>query len=152
MSARITWQGVGEFRVSLVGLPAALADEAVEIVRTHAEGAAAEITAGYPAVTGNLKRGMRVSYFKNPLNSGAEVRNRAPHSWWYDNGTQARHYTTKKNGVRHETGAMWGGSRPPTHLFVRTMIKWRRRFDAAIAFQLRQHDLVVTETDTDAAA
>jgi hypothetical protein len=144
MSAKLTLEGVPEFHAEFDRLAETLTAEATPIVTQHAVGAAADVTAHYPEVTGNLKRGMKVTPFRTPVATGAEVVNRASHAWWYDNGTQARHYTTKANGVRHDTGAMWGGSRPPTHLFVRTMIRWRTRMDAAVRAIVEGHGVTVT--------
>jgi hypothetical protein len=95
-------------------------------VEAAANGAAAEIGAKYSVRTGHLRDGLQVRPSEvSHFGAGAILVNRAKHAWLYDNGSQARHYTTK-SGARHDTGAMWGKT-PPTHVFVRTIVIRKRR-------------------------
>jgi hypothetical protein len=97
-------------------------------VEAAANGAAAEIWGEVSRfVLAHLRDGVEVTFTVevSHFGAGAISRNRAKHAWLYDNGSQARHYTTK-SGATHDTGAMWGKT-PPTHVFVRTVIRKRRQ-------------------------
>jgi hypothetical protein len=114
--------GLDELREALRNLPDELTGEGSHIVEGNANGAAAQIKAGYKRRTGNLGDGVKVE----PLGvgrfaAGVVVRNTAKHAVIFENGTQARHYYTI-NGVKHETGRM-----PPGHVFVPAVIRKRRQ-------------------------
>ena len=135
MSVTLNWVGLDEFKAALRQLPQHLADEARSIVTDRALTAGVDIEGVYRQhdVTGNLSSHVKVESAVNTGNFGvnAKVKSTARHAWWFDNGTQARHYTTKACHD-HRTGKMWGRS-APTHAFVRTMIRQRR---------LMQEDLI----------
>lgn len=132
---RIVWDGLDELRAELRKLPAELADEASGIVLQHADGAAQEIKAAYPSRTGNLRNGMAViRSAAGRFGVGAIVRNRAPHAWIFENGTQARHASIGANR----------GSMPPGHVFIPRVIKWRHRMYGALKAMLVRHGLVVS--------
>lgn len=138
MPNRLVFDGLEELKAELRALPAALHLEARGIVALRAERAKAEIEAGYAVRTGNLRKGLRIRDLNpGPLFAAYELRNNAPHAWLYDNGSQLRH---KVSGA--STGAMWGKT-PPTHLFVRTMIKHRREMYRELADLLTRHGLTV---------
>lgn len=123
---QIVWNGLEELRAQLRNLPADCAEEASGIVDEAAREAQATIEAGYPVVSGRLRAGLRVTHVhEGKYAAGAVLKNTAKHAWLYDNGSEARHYVSG-GGARHATGKMWG-RRPPTHLFVRTVIRARRR-------------------------
>lgn len=139
----LKWAGLEELRAQLRALPAELAAEASRIVLDSAEAARSEIDAGYPEVSGNLKRGLIVKRAAaGPYGAGAVLTNRAKHAWLYDNGTQARHYVTQA-GKTHPTGRMWGKS-APTHLFVKTVIRKRRLMYERLKGLLQRHGLTVS--------
>jgi hypothetical protein len=124
-------------------LPDELKGEARHIVEAAANGAAAEIGAKYSVRTGHLRDGLQVRPSEvSHFGAGAILINRAKHAWLYDNGSQARHYTTK-SGARHDTGAMWGKT-PPTHVFVRTVIRKRRQMYEQLKDLLTRNGLQVS--------
>ena len=123
---RLVFDGLAELREELRNLPADLTDEATGIVDDAAREAEATIDAGYPTRSGRLRAGLRVTrVHAGKYAAGAILKNVAKHAWLYDNGSEARHYVTD-SGSKHETGEMWG-RRPPTHLFVRTVVRVRRK-------------------------
>ncbi len=142
---RLQWNGLQELREELLTLPADLTAEAEGIVLGAGQDAQAEIGAIYQAHarSHHLADGLQLS---NEPNGTYEVRailrSRAPHAWLFDNGSQARHYTTKK-GQPHNTGAMWSRT-PPTHAFVGTVIRHRRLMYERLKLVLVRHGLTVS--------
>lgn len=120
----------------LRNLPADLAGEAAHIVEAAANAAAVTVRSEYGAhrVTGELQDGVSVEHRPSgPYGAGARLRSKAPHAWLFDHGSQARHWRTGKS-----TGAMWE-KRPPTHVFVRAVIRERRRMWDALRQLLLRH-------------
>lgn len=149
--ASVTWTGLDELRAQLQRMPAELTGEASGIVTDAAASAKAEIVGIYEQhrVTGNLAKrvtmgpsGGRETQLSGHFGVAIVVKSTAPHAWLFDNGSQARHYITK-TGQPHDTGKMWGRT-PPTHAFVRTMIKHRRRMYSRLADMLRRSGLIVS--------
>lgn len=121
MSASVRFTGLEEFKAALSRLPQELSGEGQAIVYGAADEAAAEIIAKYPARTGNLRKGVKVTRSASAFATTAVVKNTAPHAFIFENGTEARHYFTDPGGVRKEVGKM-----PPGHVFVPIVIRKRR--------------------------
>jgi hypothetical protein len=137
----LTIEGLDELRAALRRLPEELAAEAGGIVLTAATDAASAMDAQYAAHewTGNLRRGLSVTREEATQRYGARavVKNRAPHAWWAENGTQIRR-TSK--GVNR-------GAMPPIHVFVPTAIKYRRAMVEQLKALVRRAGLVVSDTE-----
>jgi hypothetical protein len=120
----VTWsKELEELKQALAHMPQALAGESDKIVEGTANGAAVAVRQvyGQHRVTGYLQGHVHVTRFdKGKVAVGWLVKSTAPHAWLFDNGTQVRH---KASGA--STGQMWGQT-PPTHVFVRTMGRFRR--------------------------
>lgn len=139
MSSSLRFDGLDELRAALRALPSDLAVEASHLVEGAANAAAAEIKAGYKVWSGNLRDHLYVTHQdKGRYGAGAIVTNTAKHAWVYDNGSAARHYTTRR-GRRHATGAM-----PPTHLFTGAMIRHRRQMYDGLKAMLERNGLAVS--------
>jgi hypothetical protein len=141
VSASVRWSGLNELRAALRNLPEELTAEAGHIVEGAANGAAVDIKRDYAKHrrTGDLQDGLTVTHFeKGKFSAGAIVKNTAKHAWLFDNGSQARHYITKR-GKKHATGAM-----PPSHIFVRGAIRARRKMYEQLKALLERKGLVVT--------
>lgn len=105
-------------------IPEELTGEASHIMEDAANGAAVAVKQvyGQHRVTGKLQNGVSVShFFKGKFIAYAIVKSASPIAWLFDNGSQARHWASGKS-----TGTMWGKT-PPTHIFVKTAIHFRRR-------------------------
>jgi hypothetical protein len=150
---RIQWTGLTELRAWLRNLPEHLTNEASGIVSSSVQHAFTEIYNGYPiGPTGNLRRGLKMRLpgeggsgmraSSKALGVNAILYNHAPHAWFYDNGTATRRSSTRPGGL---------GYMKPTHLFVRTAIKWRTAMYARLVFMLEREGLIVTGS-FDAAA
>ena len=135
MSNQIVWSGLDEFGAQLRVLPAAVTTEAGPIVLGAATDAKAAMQ--YP---GDL--GARV-YVKTlpagPFAAKVGIANPHPLANIFEDGTEARHYLTKKRGVTHLTGRM-----PPGHVFVPAVIRARRAMYEALKALLVQHGLTVS--------
>jgi hypothetical protein len=138
---KLTIEGLEELRAALRQLPQELADEAGPIVLTLAQYAADEMDQKYAAHewTGNLRNGLSVTRDDAYIRFGARavVKNRAPHAWWAENGTQIRKTSTGAN-----RGAM-----PPIHVFVPSAIRWRRAMVEQLKGLVRRAGLVVSDTE-----
>ncbi len=145
MSASVRWTGLDELRAALRQLPEELEGEGDIIVEEAANYAAAGITQEYERHkrSGNLIRGLRVTHNTKPrFGAVAVLKSTSQHAWLFDNGSQARHYVTKR-GKRHNTGEMWGRT-PPTHTLVRNAIKARRRMNGQLRQLVERHGFVVS--------
>lgn len=141
---RLVFDGLDELRAALRRLPDDLTGEASHIVEGAANGAAATIGAGYAVKSGELLEGLTVTHaHAGKYGAGMVVKNTAKHAWLYDNGSEARHYVTA-SGAEHATGKMWG-RRPPTHLFVRSVVRARRRMFEQLKAMVTRHGLVVRD-------
>lgn len=136
---RLVFDGLEQLKADLRRLPDELKAEASQIVEGAANDASAEIKSGYHVRTGNLRDHIYVTHQDaGRFSAGAIVKNTAKHAWLYDNGSQARH---RASGA--STGTMWGHT-PPTHLFVKTVIKFRRRMYAQLKDLLTRKGLTVS--------
>jgi hypothetical protein len=141
MSARVEWDGLEELKAALRALPAELAAEAAHIVEAKANQADADVTAvyGQHVVTGHLRDRQTVTETQaGPFGVAFEVKNPDPIAWLFDNGSEARHWLGGKS-----TGVMWGHT-PPTHVFVRSMMRRRREMYAQLKALLERKGLVVS--------
>jgi hypothetical protein len=111
--ATVTIDGFDELMQALQHLPDHLVEKATTIVSDAADRMLTEATSGYPS--GALQAGMvKTEQAMGRYGVGYQVKNRAPHAWWYEHGTETRH--TAKGADR---GAMYGGPKsPPGHVFI----------------------------------
>jgi len=141
MSAALTWSGLDELRAELRRLPEDLRGEAGHVAEAAANAATTTIKGvyGQHRVTGHLQNATSVEEIHTgPFGVGYRVRVSDPIAWLFDNGSQARHWAGGKS-----TGTMWGKT-PPTHAFVRTMIRARRPMYAQLKDLLVRHGLSVS--------
>lgn len=136
---KLIFDGMDELKRQLRNLPKELTGEASKIVMDSANDAANAARADYPEVTGNLRKGVKVSSEAvGQFGAGAVVKSTSPHAWLYDHGSQARHWDTGKS-----TGKMWGKTRPK-HTFAKAMIRHRKRMYARLKELLVSKGLLVT--------
>lgn len=113
--------GLADLKQALLNLPKELQAEAGHIVQGHANAAAVKIKAAYPRITGRLRDKVNVTYdLTTGVAASAVVKNPSPLAYIFENGTEARHYTTV-NGKVHQTGRM-----PGFHVFIPTVMQERR--------------------------
>lgn len=138
---QIAINGLDELREELRALPQDLADEAAVIVQAHAQAAYSEMDQKYAEhdKTGNLRRGLTVmqNYTGGRFAVRWIVRNRAPHAYWAEHGTEMRQTTT---GVGR-------GRMKPLHIFIPIAIRKRELMVNALAGVVRRHGLRVTEAE-----
>ena len=137
----VTWEGLNEFRAQLRELPRRLAGEASHLMEAAANGAAVDIRTvyGQHRVTGHLQESVSVTQEATSAYGVIYlVKSSDPIAWLFDNGSQARHWARGKS-----TGAMWGKT-PPTHAFVGTMMRARRRMYSTLADMMVREGLIVS--------
>jgi len=137
---RFVFTGLAELHAELRRLPAALQEEARDIIQSHAREAADSVTAVYAqhAVTHHLERSVEVVEERSLYGAAVRVRVKDPIAWLFDNGSAARHWDSGKS-----TGTMWGKT-APTHVFVKTMIKVRGKMWQALSSLVARAGLEVT--------
>jgi hypothetical protein len=143
---RFVFDGIDELREALRNLPAELAAEAAGYVTDNAEAAVADVRRVYEAHvdSGNLVSRLFISTSSSAFGAGALVRNTAKHAWLFENGSQARHWTGPR-GTGKSTGEMWGKTaQPPSHTFIRSMMKHRKHMYEQLRAMLERHGLEVT--------
>ncbi len=134
------FDGLDELRAALRSLPADLAAEATTIVQQAAVGAKADMQ--YPATAAELTEHLVVDTVDGgPYGAAARVRNTSRMAFWFENGTEARHYITKAHGVRHELGRML-----PGHYFLPPVIRRRAAMYQQLKALVERHGLTVTGT------
>jgi len=132
---RFVWDGLQQLFAELRALPEHLRDEGGGIVHEKAQDALNEIEAAYPERTGNLKDGLDLrTQSSSTFGVSYVVRNRSPHAWLFDNGSQARHTAIGAN-----RGAM-----PPRPTFVPSVIRHRGAMYEALKDLLRRAGLEVS--------
>lgn len=132
---RIRWDGLDELRDALRRLPEELRGEGSEIVVTNATGAKTEIVEKYPDRTGNLRGRVTLGLDSGSrFGAGAVVKNTAKHAYIFENGSQARHTALGANR----------GTMPPGHVFIPTVMRWRRRMYDQLKALLERHGLSVS--------
>ena len=134
-SNKFVFSGLDELKQALRTLPADLTGEASHIVQNAAGAAEADIKAGYPVRTGDL----RDHVLSAPLPTGAfargmVVKNTSKLAYIFENGTQARHTSLGANR----------GSMPPGHVFLPAVIKRRRIMYSELKDLVTRHGLMVT--------
>jgi hypothetical protein len=114
---RFAFSGLDELKAALRTLPADLAGEASHIVEAAANAAEADIKAGYPVRTGDLRdHVLSQALSTGAFSAGIVVKNTSKLAYIAENGTQARHTALGANR----------GSMPPLHVFIPAVIKRRR--------------------------
>lgn len=139
--SEVRWDGLDEYKALLRQLPEACNVEAGHAVEEAVNRAYTTVSEVYGAhrFTGNLQKGLKIATLnKGAYGTGRILRSTAPHAWLFDNGSQARHWLSGKS-----TGRMWGKT-PPTHVFVQTVIRERRRLYDRVKDMLRRKGAVVT--------
>lgn len=95
MAVRLIFDGMDELREGLRKLPQELAQKAGQVVQATARQMGQELQLNYPrGKTGNLKRGVRVTFDVSNVSTRGVVRSAAPHAHLFENGT-ARRQTTR---------------------------------------------------------
>lgn len=130
----LRFEGLEELKADLRRLPADLRDEGGAIVLEEGQGAATDIIAAYPEVTGHLKKGVKVEVFATPWGTTVQVKNVAPHAYIFENGTQVRHTALGLNR----------GAAPPGRVFVPIVVRRRRRMYERLKDLLRSKGLTVS--------
>lgn len=139
MSARVAMDGIEQLRWALRKLPQDLHEEAIVIVRAHADECARITRAAYPiGPTGNLVRGVTVEHNSSKFFSQAIVRSRAKHSYIFENGTRERR--TNNNVSR---GAM--PQAEESQRFIPKAIRVRQRMVRALIDMVRRYGLEVPD-------
>jgi hypothetical protein len=125
MASRVEWsREFEELKQALRVMPEHLAKEASNDVLGAANAMAVEVRTKYGRHrrVGNLQEGVEVRELKTKGEAvGYEVRNKAPHAYIFEHGTEARHHASGQ-----PTGTMWGRT-PPPHIFIPAAIKHRRQ-------------------------
>jgi len=133
--------GLTELRAALLKLPAELSTRAGEIVLAHAEDAARQMDAKYAEHewTGTLRRSLSVTNENNFLRFGARavVKNRAPHAYWAEHGTQIR--KTAKGVTR--------GAMPPLKIFIPIAQRVRRTMEHVLIRFVEGYGIRVSNTN-----
>lgn len=133
---RIRFDGLDELRTQLRQLPAHLTDEAKGIVTEAMEDARRDVVRGYPqGPTGNLRRMVSiVRQVGGQFVTGGVLRNRAPHAYMFEHGTQ----------VRHTNAGINRGRMPPGRVWIPAMIRHRRRMYERLKALLTREGLTVS--------
>jgi predicted NAD/FAD-dependent oxidoreductase len=127
MKPFVVWNGLAEFKEELRQLPEACTVEAAHLIEGEVNSAYVAISQVYGAhhFTGTLQKKLTKTLLnETQFATGWKLTSGSPLAWLFDNGSQARHYTTPSGAV-HQTGAMWGRT-PPTHIFSSTVGKTKR--------------------------
>jgi hypothetical protein len=127
--AGVHWNGLDSFMAELQVLTADLVDEATAIMVEGAEAAKREIAAAYPVQSGALRAGLIIIPSRGTVISGAELRQKAPHGYIYEHGTQDR-----ANKAGSNRGRM--AARPT---FEPIATAHRTKAIAAVMVRLKQH-------------
>ncbi len=138
MSAKVTIDGLTEFRAALRALPAELAQEGETIVVSHATEAKREVTSGYPkGPTGNLQRGVTLTVEKSHFGTTAIVKSHARHAHLYEDGTKLR---------RTRSGANRGQMprAPEANRMIPKVIRIRARMRQALIELVKKAGFTVT--------
>lgn len=133
----IVWHGLEEFRAQLRQVPAACTNEAARIVEGGVNSAFVQISTVYGRhrYTGTLQDRLKITPLRagGAFTTGLVLKSGSPLAWLFDNGTQARHWKSGKS-----TGTMWGKT-PPTHIFLKTVIKTRREITHQLHGMVHRH-------------
>lgn len=145
MSASVVIDGLDDLFAALRNLPKELGGEATAIVEHSARAAFNQISANYAAHTrtGHLARSMKIEIQKTEFGAIAVVSNTDKIAYVFENGSVARHYITKANGVVHVTGQM-----PPLNAFIPPASRNRFRMYDALRRMMESKGLEVTGSAT----
>lgn len=155
MSSKVTFDGVEELHRLLRTFPEILTAEGQRIAEGTANAMASDIRQAYPVrktglhpgprrqspwyAPGNLLARIAVTHFdRGKFIAGSMVKNRAPHAYIFENGTDARHYY-ESSGKRHATGKM-----PPGRVFIPAAMRWRARMRQELIAMVERHGFRVT--------
>ena len=139
---RVVWKGLDQLRAQLRALPAGLTAEASAIVSYHAEAAKADIVAGYPEVSGELRRRVVTEASgASRYGAGIVLISKAPHAHLYEDGTAQRFYSgTDELGRTYAHGDRGTMPKaPPDRAAIPKIIRWRVRMYAALAAMVERH-------------
>ena len=144
---QIAINGLDELRAQLRRLPADLTHEAAAIVQGHAEAAVREMDAKYAQHewTGNLRRGLTMMQDYTGTRYGVRwiVRNRAPHAYFAEHGTEMRE-TLGRKSIR---AGVSRGRMPPLNIFIPIARRRRRLMVNALVEVVRRAGLQVNDVE-----
>jgi hypothetical protein len=140
MSAKVTIEGLAEFKEALHHLPDTLKAEAGHIVIAAAEEAKRTVQAAYPqGPTGNLKRGVTMSVESaSSFGVAARVKSGAKHAFIFENGTVARQTRAGANRGRMPKA-------PDSERMIPIVIRIRRKMTAQLIDLVQKAGFVVTQ-------
>lgn len=127
--AGVKWNGLDSFMAELQTLTADLVGEANVIMIESAEAAKREIAAAYPYDSGALRAGLTIIPSRGTVIAGAELRQKAPHGYIFEHGTQAR-----ANKAGNNRGKM-----PARPTFEPIANEHRKKAIAAVMARLKAH-------------
>jgi hypothetical protein len=140
--ASIEMKGLTELREALLKLPEDLTQESAVIVMAHAEAAKQEMAAKYPIgpkrkghTPGALIRGLTIDRRVAVYTASAILRNRAPHAYIYEHGSEMRYTDT---GVER-------GKMPPGRVFIPIAVRHRQIMTYALIDLVRRAGFTVSE-------
>jgi hypothetical protein len=136
MGVRLVFDGLVEFKEALRQLVPENLAEAETIIHGAAADAYNRMSEGYAAHTrsGALAKGLSLKVeHSGKFGVGVVLRNRAPHAWFFEHGTE-----TRKTALGANRGRM-----PPTHIFIPEMERARREVRAALVGLLERQGLTV---------
>jgi len=143
-TARFNIEGLAAFKGDFKSLSMTLTIEAEEELKPIANAARDEMYNAYPVYTGNLRKGLRISWKKSPTHVTAKIENKAPHATIFEIGVaETRHYSGTDKLGRHYMNAS-RGMMPPGKIFIPRMIKYRRKFYALVRDIMVRRGLIVT--------
>jgi len=132
---RFVWTGLEELKQELQQLAPALVGEASGIVDNAGEYAKSAVIQGYPLRTGDLRNHVVLTHFDaGKFGAAVILKNTAKHAWLFENGSEARH--TDLGADR--------GSMPPGHVFIPTVMRWRRWMWTELRALVERHGVTVT--------
>ena len=141
MGLVLKWVGREDFLRALRSLPEDLKREAAVVVEAAAEDAKRQAYFAYPQKTGNLRRGLRVTYNAGRrFSREAILKSAAPHAHLYEFGTHGKERFTDSGVSR---GVM--PEAPEQHAFIPIAIRVRRRMTKALIEIVRKAGFVVDE-------
>lgn len=128
------WQGLHELYEGLRQLPEDLTGEASHIIEAAKNGAEAEIKAGYPSRTGDLRDHLSSTLERSGFAVIGRIVNSSKLAWIFEHGTEARH-----NALGANRGTM-----PAGHVFIPIVQRKRRQMYEQLKDVLRRAGLAVS--------
>lgn len=140
-----SWSGLPAFARDLKALPREVVDAATPIVATWGTKTAAQISLGYPVVTGILAARVR-STLEHGATFGVRVKvvSAAPHAHLYERGSYktGQRFTGKRGGPRANRGVM--PAAPAARAFIPQMQAARRELYPVLARLVASFGFAVT--------